>query len=121
MSLLHLLLTFTSGGLGAYARFRTDTALKQKLTLPLSTFTINTVGSFLLGLAFTCFVNREFAYLIAAGFCGGFTTFSTAMVEVVKEGRGRRPVWLVWLLLGQALCALLMVWAGMLLGNALTN
>lgn len=120
MTFLALALTFTSGGLGAYARYRLDRKLKQLFSLPLSTFIINLLGSFTLGISLVVFRNQDLLYLVAVGFCGGFTTFSTAMLEAVSEARARRPGWFWLLLVGQVFTALLALWVGMLLGANLT-
>jgi CrcB protein len=63
---------------------------------PWGTLTVNVVGSFLLGAIVTVVVerwprDRYLRPLVAVGFCGGFTTFSTLAVEVdqrVQNGHG---------------------------------
>lgn len=96
-----LLLLSLAGGLGALARFLTDTyvAARNPLSLPLGTLVVNTAGSLLLGLLTGWAATRDtwFAQdlvrVVGTGFCGGYTTFSTASVEAVRlwlaEGRVR--------------------------------
>lgn len=55
---------------------------------PWSTFTVNVVGSFLIGIAWVLIVDRAIAWpevrlWIMTGFLGGFTTFSTFSLEAL--------------------------------------
>jgi CrcB protein len=59
---------------------------------PWATFGVNVIGSFVLGLVVTLVVerwpgDRFIRPLVAVGFCGGFTTFSTFAVEVDQRAR----------------------------------
>lgn len=78
------------GGLGAAARFVTDGLIRARwrTAFPWATFTINITGSLMIGIVMGIVLFRDGAeawHLYAAvGFCGGFTTFSTAMVETVR-------------------------------------
>ena len=89
------------GGLGAAARFVVDGWFRGRWAgrLPLATISINVSGSLLIGLlagAMAVGTLPVTAYTVAAtGFCGGYTTFSTAMVETVRlaqAGDRRRAV-----------------------------
>lgn len=87
---MNLLLMALMGGLGAVARFVTDAALRSRITvaLPLGTLLINLLGSFILGGLAAGVVrgglDLDVRLVLGTGFCGGFTTFSTASVEVVR-------------------------------------
>ncbi|MGP7959487.1 fluoride efflux transporter CrcB [Sanguibacter sp. A247] len=78
------------GGAGAAARFWLDGALRARHPgpLPVATMTINVAGSLLIGVLLGLQVAGVLApdgyAMLATGFCGGFTTFSTAMVEAVR-------------------------------------
>lgn len=50
---------------------------------PFAILTVNVAGSFLIGLAMA----SEHRLLLAAGFCGGFTTFSAFSLEMVEMMR----------------------------------
>ena len=84
------------GSLGTLARYGVERAIApSELGFPWSTFTVNVVGSFVLGMVVTLVVERwpptRFVRPFAAiGFCGGFTTFSTMMVEADQLGRHGR-------------------------------
>jgi fluoride exporter len=83
-----------AGGLGAVARFaldgwvRAQTALSSVAPFPLGTVVINVTGSFVLGvvtgLALAHAVPDELRLVVGTGFCGGYTTFSTASLETVR-------------------------------------
>ena len=56
---------------------------------PWATLSVNLIGCFLLGLIFALFgkyssVNSTLCLLLATGFCGGFTTFSTFANESLQ-------------------------------------
>ncbi|MEM9855141.1 MAG: CrcB family protein [Pseudomonadota bacterium] len=52
---------------------------------PFGTLTVNVAGSFAIGLAFASGLGeRAFGPLIMVGFLGGFTTFSTFSLDVLK-------------------------------------
>ena len=58
-------------------------------TYPWATLSVNLIGCFLLGLIFALFgkyssVNSTLCLLLATGFCGGFTTFSTFANESLQ-------------------------------------
>lgn len=81
---------FVLGGVGAATRFWVDGAIRARRSdpMPVATMTINVVGSLLIGVLLGLQVGGALApdgfALLATGFCGGFTTFSTAMVEAVR-------------------------------------
>jgi len=85
-----VLLMALLGGAGAATRFVVDGWFRGRWStrLPLATIVINTTGSLLLGLLggalATGAVGQPVLVVAGTGFCGGYTTFSTAMVETVR-------------------------------------
>lgn len=85
-----------AGGLGAGARFVLDGLLTEhsSRSLPIATLIINVLGSFLLGVI-TGWAAQDGLTIVRAvagvGFLGGFTTFSTASVELVRLLHAERP------------------------------
>lgn len=134
-----LVLAAVTGGLGAATRFVVDGEIRLRWSgaLPVSTLLINLTGSLALGLtvgivgavpspsavalaAQTAASTAILASALAAvGFCGGFTTFSTAVFEVTQLiHRQRRALGLAYLL-GTAVGAVGAVVVGMVVGSLL--
>ena len=87
------LLVFVGGGLGAMARYFVTTNLAGKLgNFPIGTMTANIIGSFLMGLAVGIIAERSnlenLRLLVAVGFLGGFTTFSSFSAETLSLIQG---------------------------------
>ena len=83
-----LLLVGTGGFLGTISRFLTSRyfAVYFPSSFPWGTFTVNILGSLLIGLIYGIaekgdFLNTEWRLFLTVGFCGGFTTFSAFAVE----------------------------------------
>jgi CrcB protein len=87
-----VLLVLVGGAVGAPARYLTD-VLVQRLhgsAFPWGTWTVNVVGSFVLGLVASAAPSWAVT-LLGTGFCGALTTFSTFGYETVRlaeEGEG---------------------------------
>lgn len=79
-----------AGSVGAGARFSLDGTVRSRVAsrVPVGTIFINLAGSLLMGL-FTGLVvfhhvTSDLTLVAGSGFCGGFTTFSTASFETVR-------------------------------------
>lgn len=121
-----LVLVMLAGGVGAAARFVVDGTIGRFVSrgpFPLGIVVINIVGSFALGavtgLASGSVLSAETARVLGLGFCGGFTTFSTASLEAVKlwaeEGIGRATAYTAVTVVGAVAAA----WLGLALTMAL--
>lgn len=92
------LLVAVAGGVGAVARFVLDGVVRSRLTsiVPAGTLIINISGSLLLGvitgLVLVGVEPSDFRVVLGTGFLGGYTTFSTAMIETVRLLQQRRLV-----------------------------
>jgi CrcB protein len=79
-----------AGSLGAVARFVIDGAIRARVDtrVPVGTVAINLSGSLLLGvltgLVMFHAAPSTLTLLAGTGFCGGYTTFSTATFETVR-------------------------------------
>ncbi|PKH50458.1 fluoride efflux transporter CrcB [Tenacibaculum sp. Bg11-29] len=82
-----LILVFIGGGFGSALRFLIGKLLNNTQTgIPYGTFTANILGSLLIGIILGLAAKNEtltqnHTLLLATGFCGGFTTFSTFAYE----------------------------------------
>lgn len=89
---------FLGGGLGSVLRYATQMLMHERIVaynFPWATFTVNIVGSFLIGLFYALSAKFnwpvEVRLFLTAGLCGGFTTFSTFSndnVEMLRQGEG---------------------------------
>ena len=90
MNVADLVWVGLAGSVGAAARFVLDGAVRSRTTSrwPVGTLLINVSGSLLLGLLTGVVIfdhaSATLTLVAGSGFCGGFTTFSTASFETVR-------------------------------------
>lgn len=107
-----------AGGAGAATRFVVDGLIvaRARAALPVATLLVNVSGSLLIGLltGAALFHGLGPAWLVvtATGFCGGYTTFSTAMIETVRLVQSGDWRWAVANALGTLLLCLAAAAAG---------
>ncbi|MEO1031741.1 MAG: fluoride efflux transporter CrcB [Bacteroidota bacterium] len=83
----HLILVFVGGGFGSVLRFLIGKWLNSSSDgIPYGTFAANILGSLLIGIILGLAakhnsLSESQTLLLATGFCGGFTTFSTFAYE----------------------------------------
>ncbi len=77
----NLFLIFIGGGTGSLVRYFLGKFAQNNFpnTFPIGTLAVNVVASFILGIfvASSFKINEPWRALVAIGFCGGFSTFST--------------------------------------------
>lgn len=84
------------GGIGAMARYVLDVSIQRSWnrSFPLSTLVINGIASLCAGIAMMSYyaqsVDSQTVMLFLTGFLGGFSTFSTAIKEVLSLIRKKR-------------------------------
>jgi len=115
-----------AGGLGAVCRLVVDGAVRARWGRgPYGTLVINVGGSLLLGLlsGLVLFhgVPPAWRSVLGTGFCGGYTTFSTASFETVRLIQERRPVAAVLNGAGSLVLTVLAGGLGLLLAGAATR
>ena len=94
---MRLLLVLVGAGIGAPLRYLTDRAVQRRhdTIFPWGTFTVNVVGSMILGLVAgatsTGGVPHQVQLLVGTEFCGALTTYSTFSYETLRliEQRAR--------------------------------
>jgi len=77
---MNALLIALGAAVGAPARYATDQYLRRFTTKPYGTFLVNILGSFLIGLTFNS--SKHTHDLLAIGFAGAFTTWSTFILDL---------------------------------------
>lgn len=109
------------GALGALARFHVGSAVMARWpgAFPLGTFVVNLSGGCALGVLTGLGLSSRPMLVLGTGFMGGYTTFSTWMVE--DQRLGEDGEWtLVWLyLFGSMAAGLVVTGLGWLIGSAL--
>jgi CrcB protein len=85
-----VLLVGAGGAAGSMLRYVVGAVVNRYFShpFPLGTFLINVVGSFIIGLLFGLIGRQQISgamwFLLASGFCGGFTTFSTFALDNIN-------------------------------------
>jgi CrcB protein len=124
MTLQTLLAVFVGGGAGATCRYGLSRFVGERYggEFPLGTFLINVTGCFALGLLASVLaaLHRDTALLtalLATGFLGGYTTFSTYALEgIALYNDGRRRL-AAYALLGPVVLGLLAAGLGAAVGQ----
>lgn len=112
-----------AGSAGALARFGLDGAIKRRWSpaFPWATLLINVSGSLLLGLLTGLVLFHgdptEVKTIAGTGFCGGYTTFSTALFETVRLIQRGQRVYAAFNAAGTLLLTCLAGGAGLLLAR----
>ncbi len=100
-SLLLLVETGLAGALGALARYLLGRFVAERVgsALPVGTLLINVTGAFVIGVLFALSARRVLPpalyVILATGFLGGYTTFSTMSwegVQLIRGGNARGSV-----------------------------
>ena len=77
---MRLAYVILGAAIGAPARFVIDQYLRKFSNAPWGTFAVNVAGSFVIGLTWGATENT--VALVAIGFAGAFTTWSTFMLDI---------------------------------------
>lgn len=91
--MLNFVCVFVGGGLGALLRYLLNLFIERRFltSFPLSTFFVNILGCFILGIFFYLFLEKanipkSLKLFVTVGFCGGLTTFSSFSLDIYKYG-----------------------------------
>lgn len=119
MTLGSLLLVGAGGFVGAILRLEITQRLQRLHTIPipLSTLTVNLIGSFVLGFITGASVNHIIFLLVGTGMLGSFTTFSTFKFENIQLlHKEKKKAFFIYLILSYG-GGLLFAYVGLLLGK----
>ncbi|MBI3259064.1 MAG: fluoride efflux transporter CrcB [Ignavibacteriae bacterium] len=117
-SFLSFVLVALGGAVGSAARYGVSlVALRFGLQFPIGTLTANVLGCLIIGFISQIAVKNdvlspEMRLFLAAGFCGGFTTFSTLMLEITNLIEYHRIITAVLYVGASAIGGLLAVYSG---------
>lgn len=102
------------GAAGAYARFSATAMITRRraTAFPWGTFSVNLSGGFALGFLTGLGLGGDALLILGTGFLGGYTTFSTWMVESQRLGEDGDSSNLVLYLAGSMLAGVVMTAAG---------
>lgn len=113
------------GALGAMSRFFVyNTLMRASSSYPWATFTVNVLGSFLIGIAFVLITERlemgpYWRGVVTVGFLGAFTTFSTFSMDVIgllEQGETGSAILYV---LSSVVVCIIAAWLGLSLAKVL--
>jgi CrcB protein len=121
MSIATVIAVGLLGGCGAVARLLADGSVSARLpmTFPIGTFAINMTGSLALGVLAGITTDVEALRLLATGFLGSFTTFSTWMFEsqrLAEDGEGGPTIANI---AGSLIVGIPLAWIGLQIGGLL--
>ena len=115
-----ILMVSLGGAIGSSLRYLTGVwfAKFYQSSFPISTFSVNIIGCFLIGLLYAyserCnWFTSEWRLLLITGFCGGLTTFSAFASENIKLLQEGNTVLFILYSIGTFSLALLAVIIGM--------
>ena len=115
-----------AGAAGALARYGLEGLVSRRATaFPWGTFVVNVTGAFALGFLFTLLTERFVVApwlrsSITIGFLGAYTTFSTLTLETFRLFEEGSYMAAAFNVLGSIAVGLLAVFAGVVLGRALS-
>lgn len=120
MQLKSFLLVGAGGAVGSMARYAVSYLFSKIATgqFPAGTFIINVTGSLIIGILFGLTARSQWLQqggilLLASGFCGGFTTFSTFAVENVNLMQKGESITSLIYIAGSVIIGLLLCRLGM--------
>jgi fluoride exporter len=116
-----VLLVLVGGAVGAPLRYLTDRVVQSRHDsgFPWGTFTVNTVGSLVLGVVVGAVASPTLTALVGTGFCGALTTYSTFGYETVQLASRRAWLYATCNALGSVAAGLGAASLGLAIGAAL--
>ncbi|WP_137989246.1 fluoride efflux transporter CrcB [Streptomyces vilmorinianum] len=110
---MNWLLVLAGAAVGAPLRYLTDRAVQSRhdSVFPWGTFTVNVIGSFVLGLL-TGVSSAQAFLLLGTGLCGALTTYSTFSYETLKLYEGGAKGYAAANVAGSVAAGLGAVWLG---------
>ncbi len=123
LSLSFIVLVGLAGAIGAVSRYLLGRFIAERVNarFPLGTLLINVTGAFLIGLLFALaghkIISTSQQVILATGFLGGYTTFSTMSWEGIQLVRGGSTTSGMLYLSGSVALGLLCATLGLVVGG----
>ncbi len=121
------LLIAVGGALGSVARYWVGSTISGRFgsRFPYGTFVVNLTACVIIGFSLTLLTNRveigsTWRYLLAVGFIGAYSTFSTFEWETLSNLRSGAFLLASGYAVGSLLFGLVAVWCGSVLAEMLT-
>jgi len=122
-----LLLIAVGGALGAVMRFMLVANVQplisqQIMGVPVSTFVVNVLGSFMIGVAYVLLTEKlaltpAWRALLTVGFLSAFTTFSTFSLDTVQLLEAGQIAYAFAYIMASVLLCVSACWAAMLISR----
>lgn len=115
-----ILLVGVGGFAGSVLRYVVSTVMigsPASYLMPWGTLTVNASGSLLIGVFLAVAGQGSLYFLLIAGFCGGYTTFSAFSAELLYMVKAGNNVQAIIYIAASVLICLIAVWVGMTLGQ----
>lgn len=123
--MLKVIVVAIGGSIGAAARYLVSTWAAERFgsDFPYGTLIVNVVGCFIIGAFMVLVTERVIAnpywrLLVAVGFLGGLTTFSSFGYETLKLMQDAQFQWAAYNILGNLILGFFATWLGMTVARA---
>ncbi len=123
---MQFFLIFIGGGIGSLTRFFLSKYIQDNIlkSFPFGTLGVNIIASLILGLFLgfsgnKILINPHYKALIAIGFCGGFSTFSTFSNDTLQLILTNRNLEAILNILLNVILCIVATWAGIMVSKLL--
>lgn len=127
MMFYKIFLVFVGSGIGGVLRYLISLGISTIIErdFPFGTLAVNVLGCIIIGsvilLTDRLIINSDFKFLLAIGFCGGFTTFSSLSYETLTLIQDKEYLYAGLNIIISVILGLAGVWLGMIIIKLLNS